>query len=188
MNRKLLVFGLGLLLALGLAACNSSDDTPLGVLSVYGSASAGAAPATTGGVAPAVNGVSALLVTFDSLTLYNTAGNAVTVNPDGEVDLMGSADNLIGAFEIPAGDYNGLAFSIASVRFTDQSTGFTCTDPNLSGLSVPRLQLNVPFLTVTDSGEAAIEIDLPVIGGSCATDGGTGSLQISLQGAAVRVR
>ncbi|GAB4370753.1 MAG: hypothetical protein Kow0062_05730 [Acidobacteriota bacterium] len=189
MNRKLLAIGLGLLLALGLAACNSDDDTALGVVSVYASASAATGPSPAGAsLAAPVAGVSALYVTFDSLTLYNTAGEAVSLNVSGEVDLMSDADNLVGTFEIPAGDYSGLAFSIASVRFTDESTGFTCTDPSFSGLSVPRLQLNVPFLTVTDDGSAEVEIDLPVVGGTCDADGGTGSLQLSLAGASIRVR
>ena len=162
MKTKLFVLGLGLLLVLGLAACNNDDGTGLGVVSVYGSASAATSPQPAVTRAAPVAGVSALLVSFDNLTLYNTAGEAVTVNVSGEVDLMSGTDNLIGTFEIPAGDY--------------------------SGLSVPRLQLNVPFLTVTDAGTAEVEIDLPVIGGTCAVDGGTGSLQISLGGASVRVR
>ncbi|NJN63994.1 MAG: hypothetical protein HC882_03355 [Acidobacteria bacterium] len=165
-------------LVLGGVSCNSNDgeDTASGVVSLYASNSGPAAPP-----APAAGSLTSVVVTFSSLSLYNTLGQAVALATDTNVDIdllasFSDANSLVGTFQVPAGDYNGVAGRIQLISVTDGDTGFTCSAGG--SISIPRITLSQPFLTVRDDGTAAFLVELPVTGGSCNIQGGQGTITL----------
>lgn len=178
MKKNTWIFGLLLVAAIFAVGCSSDDpaDPQSGIVSLYASSDGASVPPPPVDV-PA--GLTSVNVAFSSLSLYNTAGSAVAlaVSADAPVDLLASfsdANSLVGTFQIPAGDYNGVSGQIDVVSITDAATGFTC---DVGGsYPIPRITLSQPFLTVNDDGTAAFLVELPVQGGSCPSEGGAGSI------------
>jgi hypothetical protein len=60
----------------------------------------------------------------------------------------------------------------------------TCPSTNVDAVLETRwaVDRNQVWLTVDEDGTQSVLIELPVVGGSCATDGGQASIQVSPSG------
>ena len=165
--------------------CNSSSD-PLpgqktGTVSVTLSTGAGTAASSS----PSVMGATAaaateLNVTFSSLTLYNSSGNPSTdlFSEPTTLNLMDyTVGQLLADYPVPAGTYNCLDADIETIQVVDN--GNTCTLSN-PGFDLPGRCMATGFLTVEEDGTYNLLYEIPVLGASCASDGGVPSFDFGM--------
>ena len=186
MKRHLMT--LTLMLAAALLLAVGCDDGESGVsggnvtVQVSGQQASSAAPTT------AAEGDSQVLVTFGYLALIKTDGTEepLITGPDSEpVDI--TQEEPLGTFEVPPGEYSGIVLEIDDVQVVEEGAEGeerTCPSTNVDPVLETRwaVDRNEVWLTVDEEGTQSVLIELPVVGGSCATDGGTATLQVSPSG------
>lgn len=183
---------LTILSAFCLAACSSSDsnndsDEPSGVLSVYGEGSEGTPGMAADYAPPELCGVRECHVTFTLLKLRKTDGSTVTLINDesgsGTIDLVAAAWNptLVATLSIPEGDYDGITVGRISVIEITDDQGETCTvmDDDTYDFGPVLMKGSI---TVDDSGNVGVDVDVPIISGECDPVSGVGTISFAAVG------
>jgi hypothetical protein len=176
LDKVLLVLVAGLaLIAFG---CDDDDDDVGGNVNVaMTTADAPSAPT----IAQSPDARIFVHFTYLALTQDGQADEVLIDGPDAEpVEI--TAEDVLGPFNVPAGTYDGFAFTIDDVDVVDGPEGErTCEQTDLDG-DLPIEQGPTVFenglLEVQEDGTYTIRVDLPVFGATCAQDQGTATIDL----------